>query len=93
MFKKAKFLFIILLLILAACSSPDAPAEDATEEEAPTAEAPAATDNEEVEEEVAEEEHAEMITIGMMKIVSHPALDAEQQGVKEKTGSRWLHRR
>ena len=31
--------------------------------------------------------------IGMMKIVSHPALDAEQQGVKEKTGSRWLHRR
>ena len=26
----------------------------------------------------------EMFVVGMMKIVSHPALDAEQQGVKEK---------
>jgi putative ABC transport system substrate-binding protein len=57
------------------------PAEEATAEETPaeeaaTAEAPPA-------EEAAAAPAGDVPVVGMMKIVSHPALDAEQQGVKD----------
>ena len=84
MFKEMKLVsslcVIALLLLLSACVAPAAPAEgDATSADAVNvSETPVA------EEEAAAETHGEMVTVGLMKIVSHPALDAEQQGVKEK---------
>ncbi|MCP5100580.1 MAG: hypothetical protein GY943_33950, partial [Chloroflexi bacterium] len=93
MFKKVKFLLILLLLVLAACSPADTPVEDdpasdeapAAEDDAPVVEeAPDTADTDDAEEEMAEEGQDEAVVIGMMKIVSHPALDAEQQGVKER---------
>ncbi len=64
----------------------EAPAEEATEE--PAEEAPAEeAASEEATAEPAEEEAAaaegDLPVVGFMKIVSHPALDAEQQGVKD----------
>lgn len=90
-------LFLVLVLMLAACA-PAAPATDeagddaAAEAEADAAEAPAEEEAAEEDEESAEDEasgesaadgEGETFVVGMMKIVSHPALDAEQQGVKD----------
>lgn len=67
----------ILVLLLAACvapAAPSAPADSGSVEASPTeaaAEEPAA--------EAAEP--ADLPVVGLMKLVSHPALDAEQQGV------------
>ena len=88
---KVYSLLLVLVLFATACAAPAAqPAAPAAEEsaaeatEAPAEEAPAA---EEATAEPAEEEAAaaegEMFVVGFMKIVSHPALDAEQQGVKD----------
>lgn len=66
----------------------EAPAEEAAEEEA-TVEESAEEESaaEEATAEPAEEEAAaaegDLPVVGFMKIVSHPALDAEQQGVKD----------
>ena len=84
MSKRMWLLLMVLLLLLAACSTAEEPAEDEAAPaatEAPT-EAPASADEEEAQAET--DVSAEMFVIGMMKIVSHPALDAEQQGVKEQ---------
>ena len=74
-------LVVLLTVGLAACAVPaaapapaegEAAAEEATaepQEEAAAAEEPAV--------------EADIPVVGMMKIVSHPALDAEQQGVKD----------
>lgn len=65
---------LITLLLLAACVAPAAPASGDTAattgstEETAADEAPASDD---------------LPVVGMMKLVSHPALDAEQQGVKD----------
>ena len=81
-------LAIVLLLFVTACAAPAAPAPAAATEDtaaaAPT-EAPAEEAGEEATAEPAEEAMAEgeMLVVGFMKIVSHPALDAEQQGVKD----------
>ena len=67
---------LAMALVLAGCTAampatqpaPEAAATEApAEETAPAAEAPA----------------ADLPVVGMMKLVSHPALDAEQQGVKD----------
>lgn len=94
---KATYLLIVLLLLTAACAAPAAPAPATAEAPAAATEAPAeeATQEatEEATEETAEEATAEpaeeaaaegdLPVVGFMKIVSHPALDAEQQGVKD----------
>lgn len=72
---------VLLTVALAACTVPAA-APAPAEGEAPVEEATA----EPQEEAAAAEEPAvegEIPVVGMMKIVSHPALDAEQQGVKD----------
>lgn len=84
---KVYLVALVVFLLLAACAAPAAPAPAPAEEEpaaeaAPT-EAPA---EEEAAEAPAEEEatmEGEMPVVGFIKIVSHPALDAEQQGVKD----------
>lgn len=70
-------LLLALLLLLTACApvapaAPAAPAAEATR--APAEAAPA---------EAAPAEAADLPVVGLMKLVSHPALDAEQQGVKD----------
>lgn len=90
---KVYSLLLVLVLFATACAAPAAqPAAPAAEEsaaeatEAPAEEAPAEEAAEEATAEPAEEEAAaegEMLVVGFMKIVSHPALDAEQQGVKD----------
>ncbi|MCB0086648.1 MAG: hypothetical protein KDE54_01945 [Caldilineaceae bacterium] len=68
-FSMALFVF----LLLAACVAPVA--------EAPTAaDDTAATTTESTAEEIPS---GDLPVVGMMKLVSHPALDAEQQGVKD----------
>lgn len=86
---KAYAIAIVLMLFATACAAPAAPAPAAgdTAAAAPT-EAPAEeAAAEEATEEPAEEEAAateeDIPVVGFMKIVSHPALDAEQQGVKD----------
>jgi putative ABC transport system substrate-binding protein len=76
---KPGFLLMIISLLLFACSgasttapasdAPDTQAEEAAVEEEPAAEEEAMADNE--------------VTIGMMKIVSHPALDTIQASFLE----------
>jgi putative ABC transport system substrate-binding protein len=91
------YLLAVVLLLVTACAAPaaqapapaegdtaaaptEAPAEEAGEEGA----AEEATAEPAEEETTAEEGAAEdMPVVGFMKIVSHPALDAEQQGVKD----------
>ena len=96
---KVYFLALVLLLFTSACAVPAAPAPAAATDEpaAAATEAPAEeAAEEEATEEVAEEATAEateeaseeaaagdLPVVGFMKIVSHPALDAEQQGVKD----------
>lgn len=67
-------LLVTMILLLAACVAPmaEAPTDNMGSEEAAATTEPA--------EEAAP---ADLPVIGMMKIVSHPALDAEQQGVKD----------
>ncbi|MCB0115387.1 MAG: ABC transporter substrate-binding protein [Caldilineaceae bacterium] len=64
----------ILVVLLAACVAPAAPSAPVGSESAEAAPTEAA-----VEETAAEP--VEMPVVGLMKLVSHPALDAEQQGV------------
>jgi putative ABC transport system substrate-binding protein len=68
--------FVVLLLMLAGlvagCVAPTgAPAPEAAPAEAQATSVPA------------EEAAADLPAVGLMKLVSHPALDAEQQGVKD----------
>ena len=81
---KVYFVAFVTLLLVTACVAPaaqaPAPAAEATSAVAPT-EAAAEEATAEPAEEVATE--AEIPVVGFMKIVSHPALDAEQQGVKD----------
>lgn len=86
---KLYFIALVILLFATACAAPAAPAPAATAEEAADA-APTEAPAEEAEEATAEPAEEEAATtdedipvIGFMKIVSHPALDAEQQGVKD----------
>jgi putative ABC transport system substrate-binding protein len=73
---KIYFLALVLVLLASACVAPaQAPATADTAAAAAT-EAPA-------EEATAEPAAEEIPVVGFMKIVSHPALDAEQQGVKD----------
>lgn len=94
---KVYLVALVVFLLLAACAAPaaPAPAEEAPAAEAAPTEAPAeeaaeepaeaATEEPAEEETAAESEAAEgdIPVVGFMKIVSHPALDAEQQGVKD----------
>jgi len=72
---------LIGLLVLTGCVTP----AGVTPAETDSAAGAAAETETEAEEAAPAEEAAtaETFTIGMMKIVSHPALDAEQQGVKD----------
>jgi putative ABC transport system substrate-binding protein len=84
-------LITLLVLALAACAPAPAPAGDdagtAVETESDAAaeatEAPAEESADEAESAGAEAEAGDVPVVGMMKLVSHPALDAEQQGVKD----------
>ncbi|MCC6453833.1 MAG: ABC transporter substrate-binding protein [Caldilineaceae bacterium] len=87
-------LFVLILLVVGcaapAATSPEAPAAEATApagDDAATEAAPEATEAP-VEEAAPEsdagtEAQADLPVVGLMKLVSHPALDAEQEGVKE----------
>jgi putative ABC transport system substrate-binding protein len=68
-------LAFVLIALLAGCIAPAAPAMPA--DSAPAA---AAT---ETPAEAPAETPADLPVVGLMKLVSHPALDAEQQGVKD----------
>ena len=88
--QRFKLLALLLILTLAftACAAPAAapPADSedtAASEAAEATEEPAEEATAEPAEEAAAEPSGEMPVVGMMKIVSHPALDAEQQGVKD----------
>lgn len=79
---------IVLMLFATACAAPAAPAPAAgdTAAAAPTeapAEEAAAEEATEVPAEEAAAAEEDIPVVGFMKIVSHPALDAEQQGVKD----------
>lgn len=74
---KIAVLLMLISLLLAACVTPDGAAPSS---EVPEAETEAET---EAESEASEEDGGEMITIGMMKIVSHPALDTIQASFLE----------
>lgn len=68
-------LLLALALLVSACAAPvSAPAGDGGDGAAPAAEAETAADT---------AESADLPVVGMMKIVSHPAMDAEQAGVKD----------
>ena len=88
---------LVLALLMAACTAPASPAaeapagdttastttEETTEEAAPEAtEAPAEEEVSESQEDSAAARE-ELPVVGLMKLVSHPALDAEQEGVKD----------
>jgi putative ABC transport system substrate-binding protein len=80
----------MLLLLIAACAVPAAAPGAGTTAPAASAEATAEATTEAGEaptaEAAAESEasgEADVPAVGLMKLVSHPALDAEQQGVKE----------
>ena len=85
---KAYAIAIVLMLFATACAAPAAPAPAADDTAAAAAtEAPAEEAAAEEATEVPAEEAAateeDIPVVGFMKIVSHPALDAEQQGVKD----------
>jgi putative ABC transport system substrate-binding protein len=77
---KANLFVLVLLLLTTACTAVQAPA--ASSGETPAEEATAAPAEEATEAEAAPAE-GDIPVVGFMKIVSHPALDAEQQGVKD----------
>jgi putative ABC transport system substrate-binding protein len=86
---KIGLLFLVLSLLLAACGGGDTSTSTDEEPEIQATEAPAAEEEAMPEEEPAEEEAVveeeamaedRDVTIGMMKIVSHPALDSIQAG-------------
>jgi len=80
---KLYFVALVLVLLVAACAVPPAaPATTDTEAAAPT-EAAAEGAATEPAEEAAATTDEDLPVVGFMKIVSHPALDAEQQGVKD----------
>ena len=86
--QKAYAIAIVLMLFATACAAPAAPAPAADDTAAAAAtEAPAEEAAAEEATEVPAEEAAateeDIPVVGFMKIVSHPALDAEQQGVKD----------
>jgi len=72
MYRKYKpaslFTGLLLALLLTACVAPATPAATSSDTATATEAAPANED---------------LPVVGMMKLVSHPALDAEQQGVKD----------
>lgn len=69
-------LLLIVMLVFAACAAPAAAPAAPEGEAAPATAEPAA-------EEAADDAAADLPVVGMMKIVSHPAMDAEQAGVKD----------
>ena len=86
--QKAYAIAIVLMLFATACAAPAAPAPAADDTAAAAAtEAPAEEAAAEEATAVPAEEAAateeDIPVVGFMKIVSHPALDAEQQGVKD----------
>ena len=88
MLKKLGLIMLVVLLILVVGCSP-APATPATDDSAPAAsEEPAAVDTGSEGEKATESQSEtstaeEKVVIGMMTMVSHPSLDAIQQGVKD----------
>jgi putative tryptophan/tyrosine transport system substrate-binding protein len=83
---KVYLVVLVLLLFVTACAAPaaqaPAPAVQDTPAAAPT-EAPAEEAAAEPAQGDAATAEADIPVVGFMKIVSHPALDAEQQGVKD----------
>lgn len=71
--KSVLLLVLITVLILGACT--------AAVPEGDTAEEPAAAEESSTEAQEAQAEPGELPVVGMMTLVSHPALDAEQKGV------------
>ncbi len=91
-FRKLIAPLLIVLLVLVGCAAPAVtpPEAPATEAEAPSEEQEVTIEATEAapEETTTEETTTEAATgnlpiVGMMKLVSHPALDAEQEGVKD----------
>lgn len=75
---------LMLAIALAACAVPAAaPAEGGASAGEPAEETSATPEAAEEPEPAAEAGEADIPVVGMVKIVSHPALDAEQAGVKD----------